>query len=385
MRQTGVSRRRLLTACGAAVAASVGGRLVAGTSMTEPDRAGARLAAGAAGNRTNATRTPAATESSSDSVTEARRVLRGPSFVPTNADRFLPDLYGGREALAPEAEPADVDRIEAELRSMLERRFPDDPAAVSEGLAQFRPDGGESESLVRTIPEPRLRAAAVGLRGTLGESSLRSILDGTFRDVSFGTVSKDSYKAEVRFDADGDARIVFDREHRYDDWRRFVATMAHEPFHHDTEVNDLEELICNAFESLVYAQVVSEFPAVARGFTALTQSENSDLLARLNSRDESGNLTLTGGNGPLYPDSDEPGDGYADEWAGWKSLPATPGNEVLAGALRNATGREVDAPEFDAETVGRLDSGQAWLDAEALVGAAKTLDLETGDDPVGTA
>jgi hypothetical protein len=78
--------------------------------------------------------------------------------------------------------PTDEATLRQKLSDLLNQRFPSNPKTVSATLAQF-----DSDKTKQIVPDPRLRAALLALRGTVGDSAIAGALDGTYSTVKFGT------------------------------------------------------------------------------------------------------------------------------------------------------------------------------------------------------
>jgi hypothetical protein len=135
---------------------------------------------------------------------------------------------------------------------------------------------------------------------------------------------------------------------------------------------------------------VLETPSLATSGTALARDANTELMARINSRDATGKLRLftsTSGSGdnccgifprgtfvPYFVALFEPlGDSN------------NPGSSVLKEMVRNVVGSSVTLPEtvnFDDNTLQLLDSSQKVFTNAQLVKLAKTLKLDTSPTTV---
>jgi hypothetical protein len=66
-------------------------------------------------------------------------------------------------------------------------------------------------------------------------------------------------------------------------------------------VTGKEELIAHALEAMVYGQVITENPSLARSGTELARRNNTLFMARLNSGDAAGELCLLTSQGNVHP------------------------------------------------------------------------------------
>jgi hypothetical protein len=160
--------------------------------------------------------------------------------------------------------------------------------------------------------------------------------------------------------------------------------MAHEALHRDSSASNKEELVANSIDALVYGQFLLETPSLATSGTLLARDNNTNLMARINSRDASGKLRLfTSTTGPC-PDACGifPGGNFVPYFAApFEPLgDSTPGNAVLKGEVRNVVGPNVTLPQtvnFDDNTLLLLDSRQKVFTNAELVQLAKILKLDT--------
>jgi hypothetical protein len=161
--------------------------------------------------------------------------------------------------------------------------------------------------------------------------------------------------------------------------------MAHNVLHRDLLGGKKEGAVLASIRSLVYAQFLLETPSLATSGTALARDANTELMARINSRDATGKLRLftsTSGSGdnccgifprgtsvPYYVALFEPlGDAN------------NPGSSILKQMVRNVVGTGVTLPQtvnFDDNTLQLLDSRQKVFTNAQLVKLAKTLKLDT--------
>lgn len=298
--------------------------------------------------------------------------LEGPPFEPTDTDLFSPVVYEETPPLEPATERT-AEPVRRQLRELFARRF-DDPDLIEQGMAIF-----DSSDLESTVSDDRLRAATAAMFGTVAEPSLERIQSRFYERVEFVPFASEPTEAIARVDylPNRDAyRIELNERFQFEDFRRFIKTIAHETLHQDTEPSPTEELIAHSIDILIYATVLLESPELAGETTELARRHNTHLMARLNARDETGTLRLLEAQGSVYPGG-EPTDSYVDAVNGTTSYD-TPGNEVLLAYLR-AISEElvVFEPRFDNETVSVLDRGQVLVEPTDLLVLSDLLRLDT--------
>jgi hypothetical protein len=108
--------------------------------------------------------------------------LKQPPFPPADVDLFAPQVYSEAPPLVPAGQTAnDETTLRKQLKALLIKRFGSGSTQVSQGLAKY-----DAASTKAVVPSPRLRAALVSLKGTVGEPAINGVLDGTYSRVSFG-------------------------------------------------------------------------------------------------------------------------------------------------------------------------------------------------------
>ncbi len=310
---------------------------------------------------------------SADSATD---LLKQKPFAPTDTTLFSPVIYDG-PPLVPAAERQFTEQsIRAELQSLLEQRFGASDARVNEALAVF--DDNDTKQLV---PDPRLRAGLVSLKGTVGAPAIGGILNGSFEAVRFADanelISPDIIAQVVTSTETNKPEILVNSKFQHEDFRQFSSVLAHESLHGDGIGGGQEELIANSIEAVVYGQMVSEDPQLALNGTKLTRRHNTQLMARLNSRDAQGRLRLLTSTGNVYPNGSIPLANFAAAF-NLSVNPNTPGNAVLRQMLANVVGSGVtvpDNPDFDDATANLLDLNQNALSDAEVVRLAEILKL----------
>jgi hypothetical protein len=307
----------------------------------------------------------------------ALRVLQQPPFAPTDVSLFTPQVYPS----APPTQPAGPysfteESLRARLSNLLAERFRGQSRRVRAGLAVY-----DSAAIKAVVPDPRLRTALALLSGTAGEAAIRTIQGGVFDEVRFGPTLPDPFFARaiafVTF-LPGDLKptITFVERYEYEDPLLLANYFAHEALHQDRSVNSSkEELVNDAIDVLVGAQLLLEAPGLAASGTELARRLNTKILVRLNSRDTNGLLRLFMTQGDVLP-------GSAISPASFGSIyeplgADTPGNAALRAMLRAVTGSSPRNPDFDDRTLALLDQCQRLLSPSEVLRLARILRLDT--------
>jgi hypothetical protein len=316
--------------------------------------------------------------------------LKQPPFLPTDVSLLTPEFYSEAPPMVPAAQnPSGETVMRNKLKALLEKRFGVGSTQVSEGLATY--DAASTKSIV---PNARLRAALVSLKGTVGEPAINGALDGTYGEIYFGTPRpcqcvRDPVGQVFRPSGSTKLAIVFNEQYRYEDFRVLAPDMAHNVLHRDLLGGRKEGAVLASIQSLVYAQFLLETPGLATSGTALARDANTELMARINSRDATGKLRLftsTSGSGDnccgIYPR----GASVPYFVAIFEPLETSnnPGSSVLKQMVRNVVGTGVTLPQtvdFDDNTLQLLDSRQRVLTNAQLVKLAEMLKLDTSPPP----
>jgi hypothetical protein len=309
--------------------------------------------------------------------------LKQPPFPPTDVSLFTPVAYSEAPPMVPAAQnPSGETAMRNKLKALLERRFGVGSTQVSEGLATY-----DSTSTKSIVSSPRLRATLVSLKGTVGEPAINGALDGTYGKIYFGTPPCPCDPVEQVILPKGSTKleIVFNKKYQYEDFRILAPDMAHTTLHRDLLGGKKEGAVIASIQSLIYGQFLLETPTLATSGTALARDANTELLARINSRDATGKLRLftsTSGSCPdacgIYPR----GTSVPYFIALFEPLETSnnPGSPVLTQMVRNVVGSGVTLPttvNFDDNTLQLLDSRQKVFTNAQLVKLAKTLKLDT--------
>jgi hypothetical protein len=303
--------------------------------------------------------------------------LKQPPFPPTDVSLFDPGVYSSAPPMVPAAQnPSGETAMRNQLKGVLEKRFGVGSTQVSEGLATY-----DSASTKSIVPSARLRATLVSLKGTVGEPAINGALDGTYGNIYFGTPRPcgcDPVEQVFLPSGSTELEIVFNEKYKYENFRILAPDMAHAVLHRDLLGGKKEGAVLASIQSLVYAQFLLETPSLATSGTALARDANTELMARINSRDATGKLRLFTSTGNIFP--------------GGTSVPYfvalfeplgdanNPGSPVLKQMVRNVVGSGVTLPQtvnIDDNTLQLLDSRQKVFTNAQLVKLAKTLKLNT--------
>lgn len=299
-------------------------------------------------------------------------VLRRPPFPPTDVDLFVDAVYEEAPPLQPAGRaPTTETEVRRDLRRILSDRFPGDPVARDEAVSVY-----DDPRLVEIVPDPRLRAGVVAMRGTLAEPALGAILEGDVSAIRFASFDADDagVMAHVLHLEGGCELVEVNDQFRFEDVRLFAPTLFHELLHSDRSASPTEELIAHALDALVAMEVLLETPELALRETALVRWVNTDVMARLNGRDAEGRLRLLTSRGNVFPGGLEMGT-FAEKVAGGPGHD-TPGNGLLKRALKEAIGDGRREPRFDDETLALVDRTQRRFTPDELVRLAELLRLD---------
>jgi hypothetical protein len=327
-------------------------------------------------------------------------------FAPGNRDLFHTFARADWADVAPLGAPplhvATEHEAMEQLRSFLERRFPCDDFAVTQGLAVY------TDPIARLkVPDPTLRAALASLVGTVGQSGIPWLLTGPpILSIEFGLYLLDKEVAPRRFAgsfhyADGSSQAVIDGRYRGLPFGAFAGLVFHELLHLAADEDGAgyaEETVASSLEALVYMETLLVDPALALLPDQLTRFNNNHIaLARLNSGPRgSEHLTLfvPDGTASIDPLASEPITQFADYYArfsapddaGWATL-ETEGNQLLRSTLSRLAEDHHEPPSdaaFDGDTLAFVDQNQAVLSPTELYRIACILRLDvpcTGRGP----
>jgi hypothetical protein len=319
-------------------------------------------------------------------------------FTPVNRDYFRnvanPVWIDDAPLDYPDGPAPTEQDTKAELRALLQQRFPCAPDRVLDGIKVF-----DNPIVRQKVPEPTLRAALAALTGTLGEPAIDFVTYQTpVTLVHFGVYLMDgegipTHAAGVSTYPDHTIQIVIDRRYRFLPFPALSALLFHESLHTGLDAVEAglpEEAVASAMEALVYLQMLLVAPSIAALPDDLTRFvENHQALVRLNSGPAgSDRLTI------FVPDSEQNIDPLATEpltefyqYYLRYSAPdepdfaerASPGNlllqKVLAATAEPGATPPTDA-DFDQATLDFVDQNEAALSPAAIVTAACILQLD---------
>lgn len=298
-------------------------------------------------------------------------ILKKPPFAPTNVNLFTPQTYSTASAMA--AAPANSIsecQLKNQLYGTLLKRLNGDCYTAGQTVNLMC-----NSTLKSVVPDARIRAGLLSLRGTAGQSAIDTIRNGVYSSVKFGSPPSGANTiAEVVPPPAGQTKpgIIINSKYKYEDFRLFGPVLAHETMHQDAVNGGKEELINNVLDTTIYGQTLLTDPQLATGGTELARRLNTKLMARINSRDTSGNLRILSAQGNVYPG----GTPLANFAAAFNtSGPDTPGNTNMRKQLQAVTGVSVGSANFNASTIALLDNNQKALSAKQIVQLAKTLKL----------
>lgn len=186
-------------------------------------------------------------------------------------------FYPQGSAMNPASGPTLTEALaRSRLKTYLQDQFPNDAAKVNSALTMF--DGQKAKSL---IPDPQLRAAFVGMKGTLLQPTIDHLLNGgRFNVVRYGGLPVGAVAAS------GGGQIVVSRRYQSEDFRYLIGVMGHEVLHDDDVLANAEEAINNSLTAMTQLKVLSKHPELAYRGTELGRLQNSAALIFLNSRED---------------------------------------------------------------------------------------------------
>jgi hypothetical protein len=226
--------------------------------------------------------------------------------MPRDPTLFPKDDFAGASVAAPPARgtpPDEAGALAGALRLLDHRwaRQGTDAAARDAQAGALYAD----PVMRRQFPSPSLRAAAVMMLGTHAEAALLDYVAAAgaspapYRPTVWGAA--DPFTPSVPFDpdviavttpfTDGTVQITVNRIHRADAPAKLTSVLAHELMHHPpagapvrkAAAGLYEETAAHAMERIVYLEQLLDRPRLARSRTRLTQIQNREFLAFLNS------------------------------------------------------------------------------------------------------
>jgi hypothetical protein len=298
-------------------------------------------------------------------------ILKKPPFAPTNVNLFAPQTYSTASVMKPApAKSVSESQLKSQLCKTLLERLKGDCYTTRKTVNLM-----SDSKLKKVVPDARLRAGLLSLKGTAGQSAIDAIRNGTYSSVKFGTPpSGPNTIAEVVPPPIGQTKpgIIINSKYQYEDFRLFGPILAHEAMHQDPANGGKEELIANVIDTTIYGQTVVTDPQLATSGTELSRRLNTKLMARINSRDTNGNLRILSAQGNVYPGG-TPLTNFAAAFN--TSGPDTPGNATMRKELQAVTGTPLGNINFNNSTITLLDNHQKALSVKEIVQLAKTLKL----------
>lgn len=308
------------------------------------------------------TRTDEADKKPKSRKLSAKDILKLPPFKPTDKTLFTQAVYG-----APAAAPA-ASRSQAD-------------SALAKRIWEQTNDS----KLKATVQDPWLFAALQNLKDTPGEDSIDAYRN-VFGAARFAPLEP-GIIARVVKSSDKKPEVEVNERYKNENFRLLSSTLDHEAKHQDLSISVAEERLAHAMDALGHGKMLAEKPSLLTPNTELSQRLNTKLLARLNSRDEKGNLRLFAPvqGGTVYPGGNL---ALANFGAAFSSTgatipgvtigPSSPGNAALRAELRKTTGKNKPNADFDADTEALVDKNQIALSPDELVKLAKLMKLDIG-------
>ena len=288
------------------------------------------------------------------------------------------------------------------LDDYLSAEFPGDEASQSAARAVFDDASAKSK-----IPNPSLRAALAGLKGTAAAPAIDYILNAELagsvpkvKEVRFAhcngeeaalSVCSSTGIAQVRGIevAQGHQTVIlFNSQYQAENPFLFVSPLAHEVLHEDASVRNYEEATNHSLQHLVYLRQLARHGNLARLRTQLSRIFNTLGLMRFNSGVGAplGLYAANSGRAVL------PGSPTRPQTSWWQlfdngDTATTPGNDVLASYLANT--HTAGAPSCSGTTFNKalLDcidqNGNDGLTSAELLAAARALKLDFDSDGDG--
>jgi hypothetical protein len=221
----------------------------------------------------------------------ANQALRIDPRKPTDINIFTSKHSNGANGLYPQgsapmhpstAPDLTQPQARSRLQSYLQQQFPNDTAKVNAGLALF-----DSQKARSMVPDPTLRAAFVGMKGTLLEPTINRFLNsGHYNPMGYGTLPNSALIANsTGGGGGGKVLIVFNNRYVREDFRYLVGIVGHEVLHDDGSTPRAEEAILNALSAMTYLQVLKRHPGLAYTHTELSRQMNDLAILFLNSRE----------------------------------------------------------------------------------------------------
>lgn len=285
-----------------------------------------------------------------------------------------------------------------ELRSLLRLRL--SRGTIDRAEYQRLLDLYSAENTKQTVPDPTMRAALLSLGGTVASGAIDTVLSGEnesgriFQRVDFDPTLMVSVAGSFPAPNGTEGRIIkFNENLRRTRFEAIGAVIAHEVAHDDATNSRNEEVLIDLVRILVWAQVIRERPRLAKINDLGVRSNNTLLLALLNSgnaayprlgvtrapqiqRDSmqrESHVFVGGSEGFLSFDN------YVRTAAVLGGIPDidTPGNPYLEDFVARATGLSGVGASFSRTTRDFLDAHQQVLSNTQALQLARILRLTT--------
>lgn len=243
---------------------------------------------------------------------------------------------------------------------------------------------------VDVIPSPKLRAALAGLTGTFADPAVENLLTGnncTGRPIALMAFQDPpefpDLFARVTHLQDGARVVSVSPRLEGEPIELLMPIIAHEAVHCDQDGSIVEEIAATAFDTVLYLQLLTAVPEVARWGSPLAKELNVDAIAMINSGraipESLGVLPSPSGH-QVIPGSSSPVTSFAELVANaYAGIPPASESEPLAaayaGILASFVGVESGDP-FDLEYLDAL-LGRV-LSPEVLLAAFTVLGLQPG-------
>ena len=184
---------------------------------------------------------------------ELAALIAGRPLQPTDYGLMHPDFYPQGPAI-----DSNLDRTlnkrdrEERLRQTLECRFPNQQSTVDEALALL-----DDDNLKDIVPDDKLRAALVLLRGTAADNAVDVVVSGQFFEfVEFGPLPAQLVGAVIEGRVSGRRGIRINDSVRGEEFRTLSVILAHEAGHAgSTGPGSVEELVVQMIEARIWAEL----------------------------------------------------------------------------------------------------------------------------------
>jgi len=194
-----------------------------------------------------------------------------------------PAILESGDFAGPDAADRDPDAMRDALeRHLLERQS----SAELREAALLRYD----EMPADVVTSPKLRAALAALTGTFAEPAIDDLL--TAENCTGLPVARIAFEeppeapdlfARVTHDESGARIVSVSPRIEGEPLELLIPLLAHEATHCDTDGSINEEIVATAFDTLLYIQLLTVFPELARHGSPLSKDFNVDAIAMINS------------------------------------------------------------------------------------------------------